>query len=91
MTIRTFQYALPQGTAVRILPRWHAPQDVIIHNHEHATSKNIYLGGSGVSASTGLDIDAEVNVNLTLPAGDELWAFTNESGGAAVHVMAVNK
>lgn len=91
MTVRTFQYLLPQGTATLIVPRWHAPQDVTVHNHDHATAKNIYLGGSGVSATTGFDIDAEVNVNLTLPAGDELWAFTNEIGGAAVHVLAVNK
>jgi hypothetical protein len=92
MAVRTFQFNLPQGTAVRIVERWHAPQDVMVHNHEHATSKNVYIGyDETVSATTGFDIDAAVNVPLTLPAGDELWAFTDESGGAELHILAVNK
>ena len=92
MPINTYQYSLPQGTAVLVAPADNMPQEVCIHNHEHAASKEIFIGGdSSVTDSNGIHAVATQTSIIVIRPGDELWAYTTESGGAELHIMTVSK
>jgi hypothetical protein len=63
---------------------------VCIHNHEHSSSKEIYIGNSTVTTSTGIHSVATQTSTLILEPGDELYAITPETT-AAIHVLISSK
>lgn len=92
MPVNTYQYSLPQGTAVLVVPNDNMAQEVIIHNHEHALGREIFIGGdSSVTDTNGIHAVSKETYIFTIRPGDELWAYTAESNGADLHVMTVRK
>lgn len=91
MPIVATTHALPQGTAVKVVANDNMPQEVHIHNHEHATSKSIYIDGNSSVGTASYHLDADTYHKMTLRPGDEVWAFTVESGGADLRTFVIRK
>lgn len=91
MPVKTFAYNLVQNVRVQVVAQNVEPQEVCIHNHEHAASKEIYLGNSEVTVENGMHAVATQTSIITLPPGDSLWAITAESGGANLRIMVVTQ
>jgi hypothetical protein len=75
--------AFSLGTAPTLIA--HAtfnPMRVLVHNHEHASNNDIYLGGSAVTESTGLHLLESDTVEIFIAAGDLLYACANTDGVA---------
>jgi hypothetical protein len=53
------------------------PQRVYLHNQETGTSKLIFFGGEGVSASNGIHLDSGESAYLMLNRGEALYAMSN--------------
>jgi len=54
------------------------PYRLFIHNNDNTTA--VYLGGSGVTTSTGLMVDKGVMIQLTVSPTDLLYAVSSKSG-----------
>jgi hypothetical protein len=52
-------------------------QKVWFHNHEHANNHEIFLGGSGVTTTTGFHLQHTETFMMDIPPGDELWALAD--------------
>ena len=73
--------AFSLGTAAQLIA--HAtfnPMRVLVHNHEHSSNNDIYIGGSAVTVSTGLHVPETETLEIFIAAGDLLWACANTSG-----------
>lgn len=78
------------GTAaVLIVPADDNPQQVVLHNHEHANNHEIYLGPDGVIASTGLHLIHSETLQLTVAPGDKLYAVA-DGASRELHVLIRN-
>ena len=53
MPVKTFGYDLVQNVRVQVVPPDNEPQEVCIHNHEHSSSKEIFLGNETVTVDNG--------------------------------------
>ena len=82
----TTAHFLVGTTRVQIVAPDSQPQHVCIHNHEHATSREIYIGGSDVTASNGIHAVATQTSQLTLQPGDSLWAVA-DGANRELHVL----
>jgi hypothetical protein len=72
--------AFSLGTAASLIA--HAtfnPMRVLVHNHEHSSNNDIYIGGSAVTVSTGLHVPETETLEIFIAAGDMLWACANTS------------
>jgi hypothetical protein len=76
-------------TQVKIVNPSASMQHVILHNHEHSSSRNIYVNGNGVTINTGLHIPDTNTIQFDLYPGDDLWAISDTAGGATLHVMVI--
>jgi len=63
-------------TAVRILTANNVNRHVYIHDD---SSHPIYLGGSDVTISNGLEINKNAAIELFIPADEELWAVSDNA------------
>ena len=54
------------------------PYRLFIHNNDNTDS--VYLGGSGVTTSTGLMVDKGVMIQFTVSPTDLLYAVSNKAG-----------
>ena len=54
------------------------PYRLFIHNNDNTDA--VYLGGSGVTTSTGLMLDKGVMIQLTVSATDLLYAVSGKTG-----------
>jgi hypothetical protein len=73
--------------AVQIFHPINNPRRVILHNAEKSSNEFIWFGGNpGVTTSTGAHLDNASTYQMTLDAGNELWAITN-SGTKSLHVL----
>jgi hypothetical protein len=78
------------GTAaIMVVPADDNPQQVVLHNHEHANNHEIYLGPAGVTAATGLHLIHSETLQLTVAAGDELYAIADGTD-RELHVLIRN-
>ena len=66
-------------TRVQIVAPDAQPQHVCIHNHEHSSSGNVFIGGSDVTTSNGIHAQATLTSQLTIQPGDSLWAISDTS------------
>jgi hypothetical protein len=53
----------------------------------HASSGSVYLGGSAVTASTGLHLSNNQTITITLPLGEALYGIAS-SGTTDVRVLS---
>jgi hypothetical protein len=92
MSVHTFNYSLAQDVPQKIVDADNMIQEVHIHNHEHATSRDLYLGAtSAVSSTNGHHILAEENIVFDLQPGDVLWGMTPTGSGCDVTVLVIRK
>jgi hypothetical protein len=73
MAFTTEAFAL-NSTPTLIAHATFNPMRVLVHNHEHANNRDIYIGGSAVSESNGFHVLETQTVEIYLAAGDLLWA-----------------
>jgi hypothetical protein len=90
MPITTAQFTLTANTARQIVPPDTMSQHVCIHNHEHNANKEIYIGNSSVTTTTGIHAVATQTSMITIGAGDDLWAVSAENG-VVIQVLVVKQ
>ena len=90
MPVKTYAYTLLQGVRQLVVPPNVEPQEVCVHNHEHATSKEIYLGNADVTVANGMHAVATQTSIITLNPGDALYAITPETE-AELRIMVVTQ
>lgn len=90
MPILNSHVTLNTSTATLIAGRDNMPQDVIIHDAEHAESTAVFLGNENVTAATGLHLHSAETIQMTLGPDDELWAIAG-AGTPTVHVIRIQK
>lgn len=91
MPVKTYAYDLVQNVRVQVVPPSTEPQEVCIHNHEHATSKEIFLGDANVTVTNGMHAVATQTSVIMLQPNDALWAITDNASGANLRIMVVTK
>ena len=91
MPVQTYSYNLAQGVRMLVVPPNVEPQEVCIHNHEHATGKEIFIGNSEVTVDNGMHEVAQETSIITLPPGDELYAISGENGTVNLRIMVVTQ
>jgi hypothetical protein len=90
MPISTAQFTLTANTPRQIVPPDRMSQHVCIHNHEHSQNKEIYIGNSSVTTSTGIHAVATQTSMITIGAGDDLWAVSADTG-VQIQVLVVKQ
>jgi hypothetical protein len=88
--IATAQFTLTSNVRQQIVSASTQPQHVCIHNHEHNSNKQIFIGNSTVTLTTGIHAVATQTSMITIGAGDDLWAIAEETG-AQIHVLTVKQ
>ena len=91
MPVQTYSYNLAQGVRALVVPPNVEPQEVCIHNHEHATGKEIFIGNSEVTVDNGMHEVAQETSIITLPPGDELYAISGENGTVNLRIIVVTQ
>jgi hypothetical protein len=90
MPISTAQFTLTANTPRQIVPPDRMNQHVCIHNHEHSQNREIYIGKSGVTTSTGIHAVATQTSMITIGPGDDLWAVSADNG-VEIQVLVVKQ
>jgi hypothetical protein len=80
MAVITYAYDLVQNVRTLVVPASTSVQKVCIHNHEHATSKEIFIGNSEVTVNNGMHAVATETGQVQLLPGDDLYAITAQTG-----------
>lgn len=91
MPVKNYAYDLAQGVRTLVVPPNVEPQEVCIHNHEHATSKEIFLGDADVTVANGMHAVATQTSIIVLQPNDALYAITDNASGANLRIMVVTK
>jgi hypothetical protein len=79
------------GTArVQIVEAAMNGQHVCIHNHEHSSANNVYIGGSDVSITNGIHAQATLTSQVTIGPGDSLWAVA-DGGTNELQIMVIRQ
>lgn len=76
-------------SAIMVVPADDNPQQVVLHNHEHANNHEIFLGPAGVTTATGLHLIHSETLQLNVAAGDELYAIA-DGNNRELHVLIRN-
>ena len=91
MPIATAQFTLTSNVRQQIVSASTQPQHVCIHNHEHNLNKEIFIGNSTVTTTTGIHAVATQTSLITIGPGDDLWAISGENGTVSLHVLVVKQ
>jgi TnpA family transposase len=91
MPVKTYAYDLAQGVRTLVVPPNVQPQEVCIHNHEHATSREVFLGDENVTAANGMHAVATQTSIIMLQPNDGLYAITDDASGVNLRIMVVTK
>ena len=92
MAVKTFQYSLVEDVPQLIVPQANMPEEVHVHNHEHATGRDLYIGGgSAVSEANGHHVLAQSDMIVHLQPGQVLWGMTPTGAGCDVTVLCIQK
>ncbi|NBV48943.1 MAG: hypothetical protein EBR95_07915 [Verrucomicrobia bacterium] len=75
--IETRQVTLGTATATAIATADDMPQHIYIHNQASNSSSDIFIGGQGVTITTGLEIPHDAQFQMVLAAGDTLYAIAS--------------
>lgn len=79
MTIKTYGYDLVANVRTLVVPASVSVQHVCVHNHEHSTSREIFIGGSDVTVDNGMHAVVTQTGQVQLLPGDELFAITAQN------------
>jgi hypothetical protein len=80
MPVNTYGFDLVQNVRTLVVGASVSVQHVCVHNHEHAASKEIFIGGADVTVANGMHAVATATGVVQLMPGDELYAITAETG-----------
>jgi LysM repeat protein len=80
MSLVSNLYTLSNVTATEVVPTWHSPQQVQLHNMTKSSNEYIYLGPSTVTTANSIHIDPGETVTMTIWPGDTLWAVSDPNG-----------
>jgi hypothetical protein len=80
MAVKTYGFDLVQNVRTLVVGASTSVQHVCVHNHEHAASKEIFVGGSDVTVDNGMHAVATATGVVQLLPGDELYAITSQTG-----------
>lgn len=89
MPISTAHYSVGT-TAVRIVAAQTQSQHVCIHNHEHSSSGEVFIGGSDVTINNGIHAQPTLTSQITIGPGDDLWAIS-DTADQEIHVLIVRQ
>lgn len=89
MPIQTYSYDLVPNVRTRVVPPNVEPQEVCIHNHEHQSNREIYLGGPDVTLANGMHAVATQTSIITLEPNDALYAISEDANN--LRIMVVTK
>lgn len=87
MAVLTYSYDLVANVRTLVVPASVSVQHVCIHNHEHATSREIFIGGSDVTLANGMHAVATATGQVQLMPGDELYAISAEDNNLRILVV----
>jgi hypothetical protein len=90
VAISTAHYILAANTRVQIVGPDTQPQHVCVHNHEHSSNSEIYIGGGDVTVANGIHAQATLTSQLVLPPGEALYAISDTSG-VELHIMVIKQ
>jgi LysM repeat protein len=76
--------------AVRVVAPDTMAQHVCIHNHEHSSNSNVYIGGQNVTVNNGIHAAATTTSQLTIGPGDSLWAIA-DTPDCELHILTVRQ
>lgn len=91
MAIITQQFTLTKNVPLQIVAPDRMSQHVCIHNHEHSQNKEIFIGNSTVTTTTGIHSVATQTSMITIGPSDDLWAVSGEVGTVTIHVLVVKQ
>lgn len=80
MSLVSDTYTLSNATAIQVVPTWHSPQQVQLHNMTKSSNEYIHLGPSTVTTTNSIHIDPGETVKMTIWPGDSLWAVSDPNG-----------
>lgn len=79
------------GTAaVQIVTPDVMSQHVCIHNHEHSSNNELFIGNADVTINNGIHAQPTLTSMITIGPGDDLWAVA-ASDGNQLHVLVVKQ
>lgn len=79
MTVVTYAYDLVPNVRTLVVPASVSVQHICIHNHEHNTNQQIFIGNSEVTIDNGMHAVATQTGQIQLLPGDDLYAITADS------------
>ena len=77
-------------TKVKIVAPQASRQHVIIHDHDHNSAVDVFIGGSDVTISNGLHIPKTETIELDIMPGDDLWAVADDDS-VELHILAIRQ
>lgn len=66
------------------------PQLIMIHDHDHTSSDDVFIGGADVTIANGLHIPKTETISINVDAGDAIYAVA-DGGTVEVHVFQVKR
>jgi hypothetical protein len=87
MTVKTYGYDLVQNVRTLVVPASVGVQHVCIHNHEHQSNREIFIGGPDVTLENGMHAVATQTGTVQLLPGDELFAIADSSCNLRILVV----
>ena len=63
--------------ATLVVPASDRIQQVVLHNHEHASNHEIFINGPGVTTSNGMHLPNTETIQFNVAAGDTVWAIAD--------------
>jgi len=89
MPVKNYSYTLAPNVRTLVVPPDVEPQEVCIHNHEHTSNREIFLGNSTVTLANGMHAVATQTSIITLEPGDALYAISEDANN--LRIMVVTK
>jgi hypothetical protein len=89
MPVKNYSYDLVPNVRTLVVPPNVEPQEVCIHNHEHQSNREIFLGNASVTLANGMHAVATQTSIITLEPGDELYAISAAENN--LRIMVVTK
>lgn len=65
-------------------------QHVCIHNHEHSSNSNVYIGAEDVTVENGIHAQSTLTSQITIGPGDALYAVA-DTADCELHVLVVKE
>jgi hypothetical protein len=78
-TLATYQYTLNE-TPQAVTHVHNQGMVLTFHNAAKSSNNRVFLGGSAVGTATGLHIDSDQFLQLTISPEQQLWAVSDPAG-----------